>query len=327
MPFRLCGKTFFLTWPRNETTKEECLANCLTLWDDASLVVVAEEEHQSGEPHLHAIISFAKRKDMKDCNAALDALTGKHGNYQSARSLIKTLRYVCKEGNFVSHGPMPDISEKVKCQDKIAKAILTGKLFKELVEDDPGYCMVNKRKLEEFIGWSKRQRLSEDLRPWVVPTITSVNVDAALTVQEWLHSNILLPRLPRQKQLWICGRPGIGKSRLLGVLRTMLRCYDMPRDEEYYDGYEDGLYDLVILDEYKHQKRLQFLNAWCDGQPLPLRQKGSQSLKSNNLPLIVCSNFCIEECYREGIGRDALRDRFECVDFGGCTIVVNGGLE
>ena len=88
----------------------------------------------------------------------------------------------------------------------------------------------------------------------------------------------------------------------------------MPRDEEFYDSYEDGCFDLVVLDEYKHQKRLQFLNAWCDGQPLPLRRKGSQTVKTDNLPLIICSNFSPEECYRPGVGRDALLDRFVVVE-------------
>ena len=76
----------------------------------------------------------------------------------------------------------------------------------------------------------------------------------------------------------------------------------MPKDEDFYDGYEDGCYDLVVMDEFKSHKKIQFLNAWCDGQPLPLRQKGCQSVKNDNLPLIVCSNFSIENCYHEGSG-------------------------
>ena len=43
---------------------------------------------------------------------------------------------------------------------------------------------------------------------------------------------------------------------------------------------------------------------------MPLRQKGSQLTKTDNLPLIIVSNYSIEEVYRPGIGRDALVDRF-----------------
>ena len=89
--------------------------------------------------------------------------------------------------------------------------------------------------------------------------------------------------------------------------------YTTCRRTKTYDGYEDGCYDLVVMDEFKSHKKIQFLNAWCDGQPLPLRQKGCQSVKNDNLPLIVCSNFSIENCYHEGIGRDALVDRFNVV--------------
>ena len=86
--------------------------------------------------------------------------------------------------------------------------------------------------------------------------------------------------------------------------------YDMPRDEEFYDDFEDGCFDLVVLDEYKANKKIQFLNAWADGQPFPLRQKGRQSVKTDNLPLIIVSNYSIEEVYKPGVGRDALVDRF-----------------
>ena len=83
----------------------------------------------------------------------------------------------------------------------------------------------------------------------------------------------MVPRQPRQKQLWLWGPPGIGKTRFLSYLRARLRVYDMPKDEDFYDSYEDGCYDLVVMDEFKSHKKIQFLNAWCDGQPLPLRQK------------------------------------------------------
>ena len=32
------------------------------------------------------------------------------------------------------------------------------------------------------------------------------------------------------------------------------RVYDMPRSEDFYDEYEDGCFDLVVLDEYKAHK-------------------------------------------------------------------------
>ena len=29
----------------------------------------------------------------------------------------------------------------------------------------------------------------------------------------------------------------------------------MPKDEDFYDGYEDGCYDLVVMDEFRVTRR------------------------------------------------------------------------
>ncbi|AIF34806.1 replication-associated protein [Sewage-associated circular DNA virus-14] len=311
-PFRLAGKAIFLTWPQNDVSKEDLMAKIVALWEaKLSWAVVAEESHKSGEPHVHAIVQFAERLDLKNANPVLDALTGKHGNYQSVKSAKKVLRYVCKDGQYITHGEVPDFSEKPKLQDWAAKLIIEEqKTYRDLVREQPGFSMMQKRKLEEFIGWNKRQKLADSLLPWRVLTPKPSASPVHVALWTFLRENVLVPRTPRQAQLWLCGLPGVGKTRFLAYLRARLRVYDMPRSEDFYDEYEDGCFDLVVLDEYKAHKKIQFLNAWADGQPLPLRQKGSQLTKTDNLPLIIVSNYSIEEVYRPGVGRDALVDRF-----------------
>lgn len=311
-PFRLAGKAIFLTWPQNDITKEDLMAKLVSLWEaKLSWAVVAEESHKSGEPHVHAIAQFTERIDLKNANPVLDALTGKHGNYQAVKSAKKVLRYVCKDGQYITHGEVPDFAEKAKLQDWAAKLIMEEQAtYRGLVRQQPGYCMTQKRKLEEFIGWSKRQRLADSLLPWRVLTVKPNAPYVHQALWTFLRENVLVPRTPRQAQLWLSGLPGVGKTRFLSYLRARLRVYDMPRDEDFYDDFEDGCFDLVVLDEFKAHKKIQFLNAWADGQPLPLRKKGSQSVKTDNLPLIIVSNYTIEECYKSGVGRDALVDRF-----------------
>ena len=136
--FRLQGRAIFLTWPQNAATKEDTLAACVQQWPSATFIVVAEEEHKTGDPHLHAVIQFEKRVDMKDCMPMLDALTGKHGNYQNVRSAKRVLKYVCKGGNFISHGDVPDLEDKEKLQDGVAKMIMEGETYKDVVARNPG---------------------------------------------------------------------------------------------------------------------------------------------------------------------------------------------
>ena len=37
-----------------------------------------------------------------------------------------------------------------------------------------------------------------------------------------------------------------------------LRVYWWPKDEHWWDGYEDGAYDLIVLDEFKSQKKITY---------------------------------------------------------------------
>ena len=173
--------------------------------------------------------------------------------------------------------------------------------------------MMQKRKIEEFVGWARDRSLRllscHGFHPQSTTTLVSLasRLLCGYTTTSWCRDS-------HARSNSGCGvRRVLARPGSCPYLRARLRVYDMPKDEDFYDGYEDGCYDLVVMDEFKSHKKIQFLNAWCDGQPLPLRQKGCQSVKNDNLPLIVCSNFSIENCYHEGIGRDALVDRFNVV--------------
>jgi len=141
--FRLAGKTFFLTWPQNDSDRDAVLSRVTELFgDDLVFAVVASEVHKDGEPHLHCICGFKSRKDLRNANDVLDPLTGKHGNYQAAKSAKKVLRYVCKDGNYVSWGEVPDFVAGPKIQDGIAKLILDGGDYKACVHLNAGYAML-----------------------------------------------------------------------------------------------------------------------------------------------------------------------------------------
>lgn len=72
----------------------------------------------------------------------------------------------------------------------------------------------------------------------------------------------------------------------------------MPRFENFDSLYEDGMYDLVVVDEFKGNRPVQFMNSFLDGSPLMLRKKGSQYLKTDNLPVMICSNYSLTDAYK-----------------------------
>ena len=88
----------------------------------------------------------------------------------------------------------------------------------------------------------------------------------------------------------------------------MLRIYYFP-SEPFYDHFNDDDYDLIVMDEFgpTHDlKPIQEYNKWLDGQVMSLRKKGSQGLKTKNLPFIFCSNYPPERVYHKVFGRGEL---------------------
>lgn len=87
----------------------------------------------------------------------------------------------------------------------------------------------------------------------------------------------------------------------------------MPLLEAFFDYYYDDAYDLVFLDEFHGHHTISFLNLWAQGGEMTIRKKGSQILKKANLPMIICSNFKLDECYKDPARINAvlaLKERF-----------------
>jgi len=326
--FRLQAKHLFLTWPRNTQNKEDTLAGVKAAFPDLEWAIVAEEKHQDGGEHLHAVIAMKKkvRLNGKPGLKLLDKITGKHGNYQAARNLKNTVLYVTKDGMHVSVGiNVKDYLEaaarkKDTKSSVIAKKVLEGESLEEICRADPGYFMLHKRKIEDFQAWTVQKKAKLSLQPWEPLDLDEYNSESDLIVGNWLNENIGKDRSFKAKQLFIFGDANLGKTTFCMNLAKFCRIYYIPTDEDFYCDYNDDDYDLAVIDEFKSHKTIQWLNRWLDGQPMPLRRKGrNQYLKRKNLPTIILSNFCLETCFStvalENPGKlDSLKTRLEIVD-------------
>lgn len=134
------------------------------------------------------------------------------------------------------------------------------------------------------------------------PGLTPVS-DADLAIHDildWVNENLFKPRTFKAKQLYIWGPSNWGKTSLVILLSRWCRIYSMSTFENFLDGYEDGTYDLMVLDEFKAQYTVQDLNLLLQGSPfgVRLRVKGGQYLKKDNLPVMILSNFSLTEAYK-----------------------------
>jgi len=64
--------------------------------------IICEEKHEDGEPHLHAMICFAKKVDIRD--ARYFDIEGCHPKIEAVKHVAKTRNYVKKDGNFIEYG-------------------------------------------------------------------------------------------------------------------------------------------------------------------------------------------------------------------------------
>lgn len=295
--FRLQGKNYILTFPQCSVTKEVAVERLEQKWkEELKGYIVCEEEHKDGTPHLHLFLQFNEKKTFckTDC---FDFIGGKHGNYQVAKSVKGSVEYVTKGGKYVAKGIDVEAVKKKKApkSDEVAKMLLEGKSLQEINTLLPGYVMINKRKLEEYESWIQCEKLKKQKLEWVPPKTEGLT-DANKQIAEWICSNIRQKRAFKAPQLYIHGPRNLGKTSLIEWLEKYLSVYHMPMGEEFYDLYSDD-YDLVVLDEFKGQKTIQWLNQFLAGSPMNIRKKGCQSMKYGNLPVVILSNYSLSEIY------------------------------
>lgn len=92
----------------------------------------------------------------------------------------------------------------------------------------------------------------------------------------------------------------------------------MPKTEDWNDLYNDGEYDLIVLDEYKGHKSIQFLNPWLSNDPQPVSRRGRPPvMKWEALPFIILSNYRPQDAYSNAspTSLEALMSRLKVIEF------------
>ncbi len=298
MPYRCTAVRFFLTIPQCEVMKEVVVAKAQQEWGNSLLwIVVGRELHQDGQPHLHVALCFGAKKNFTNPLWA-DFLTGKHGNYQTMRNMRKCLEYVTKDKDFLEVGIVVAtvLAKQSSKSAMIEAALQEGKTIAEVRESYPGYVLRNLKMMEYYMDWMQRMSIRSKEVCWD-PVHAADAVASNVLIAEWLNANILRERTFKQPQLWIWGGPNLGKSSLAEWLAQQLRVYFLPLDEGYYDMWDDEAYDLVVIDEYKAQKKMTWLNQFLQGSTMSVAVKGSQRMKKRNLPILILSNFTPTGCY------------------------------
>jgi len=322
-PPRWQGRKWFLTYPKCSASINH-VVDIMKRIHEAAVGIVAQERHADGTLHIHAFIDCDPKRnyttstcfDIPTEMIGDDIVLGPwHGKYEHPASDEAVIRYcagLCEEkGNRLN--PNIEIWGEYSVQDLIARYKPGGKQKRVWAEIGSAVASGQSTKQIVMADMSRGQHLAkiESLvsayRNWNLPVkpefqeicrIPTSQFDiTAESVISWINLNIKMPRYFKQKQLYIYGNTGLGKTSLINLLSQYLNIYIAPYDGEWFDDYNDD-YDLVVFDEFRAQYTIQWMNQFMEGSLKAIRRRcSSPYLKKTNIPVIILSNFSPREAY------------------------------
>lgn len=255
-------KGWFLTFPKNEQSKEDLLAE-LQVIGDVEEYVIAREMHQDGTPHLHAFVKFGGAgKRFKQLKFT------KQGNYQKAKSWKAVESYVKKGGDFIANIDTDSAKQK------------KGKHNLMLINADPAELVETGE-----IGIMQLKSL-----------LTNVELYKMLKAKRDRPEETDYPT-DKQRHIWIHGESNSGKSTKLEEILEEYKgnTFQIPYNNDW-QGYKGER--VLWADEYKGQLTIQDLNRCCDGNA-KMNTKGSTITLHRRPQVIIASNYKPEECYNK----------------------------
>lgn len=326
--FRLNAKNLFLTYPRCDAAPEDVMVNLKIFFGDLLVwAVVGTEPHADGFPHLHISLSLTRKVNYRD-PFCLDCIVGQHGSYEGTRSKKGSIEYCTKNGDYEEFNF--DCASYLEARKRhksvqaieVAKGVMEGTDLVSLNVKYPGFMLMNLPKVQTYQSWYGAMQLGTSLDGSDLPLVSPLGLTPGeVKIRQWLLMNLIGKPSRRfgAKQLYLWGPTNLGKTSLLMMIETKYRVFWCPMDEDYYDGFDDKLFDVIVMDEYKAQKKIQFMNGFVGGQPVKLRVKGGQVTKRKNLPVIITGNYSLAQCYHKVAAHSpailgTLERRFEIVE-------------
>lgn len=310
--FCLRHKRIGLTYPQCEVDPQSCVDHLRTLLAnyEPDLIIVAQEKHKNEGLHLHAYVRLAKQLDTRD-QRFFDIQTY-HPNIKTINNELAWERYVCKCNNFRCFPAwyQPELiklaaakdSKKSSKSDLIAQAIYRDKQsIDEVRKNYTGFFVLHEKQVRAFYDAVIEERRNK-LQRLKYLTITKFVGDGALNNQRiagWLNDHILHPHTFRSLNLWVWGATKIGKSSLVqNLIDVGVNCYVVDYSTHFYNGISDAT-QLLVFDEYKGQRSITEMNKLADGSFCRLDTKGGSFQITRSLPVIVLSNFSINDAYHQ----------------------------
>ena len=344
--FRLSSTTYFLTYggvsPSGGRLTRQTLAKFLLQGNTKDFklyptkYIVCEQTYETGEPHLHAILVYPRRKEVISQDH-YDYL-GVHPNIQTMRNMKAALEYISKE----DQSPVTNMDithQRLAARAKDSSSLYT--LLEEAMFKDPTgfsftkYCLANDITREVYkANYTKALNLLRLVQPEVCnqllrskPGFKPIDrplIQSRLTPEElkiydsWDgyqkivdHLNIMnVERGGRQEKsmnLLITGAPSSGKSALVwqrnpskGRTSLLQHCSIYPMGmRDWFPRYMSDVYHCIYWNQAKLSSySYDIILQLLDGSPVMLPDKGGGHKKVDNPLVLMTSNMTLDQLIR-----------------------------
>jgi len=273
--FRLRAKHLFLTYPRCPMPPQEALALFRAKPGiDIDRYLICVEDHADGTPHLHVYLGLKGPIDTTNQNFFdLQGEALYHGNYQAARSAANVIRYVKKDGVFITN--LKDGALPKEGRAELAKKLMNTGLESFILEY-PQFIFGYKKLKLDYIEYQNDQ---------YKPTIREVSA-------HWYYGATRLGKswkaLTDQAGLMLEYHPETRVPKLTG---DFSKIYFKNSQNKWFDGYSGQT--IVFIDELPIEAApwiLNYLKQWTDRVPLQPEIKGSRLWARWDRVVVTCQH-------------------------------------
>jgi len=277
--FRLNSQTLFLTYPKCGLEPSICL-ELIQKVVGLEVYLIAQEQHMDGTYHLHCYLRLEKKINCR--NERFFDLSYEnnvyHPNIQSVRSPKAVIKYVCKDGKYVTNMSQHTIDEAIKNNVKV------GDLYAEAMDKakesfEDGMKVLEHAKTYrdlaihgEAIERNMRARKKQKTTP-------KYTLDQFKLTFEWDKTKTLV--------LW--GPTNTGKTSLA---KALLPNALFVRHIDALKEYKSGNYEGIVFDDmsFKHWPREGQIHLLDTDNVSQINVKHSIAIIPEGTPRIITTN-------------------------------------
>lgn len=281
--FRVDSQTLFVTYPKCPLEPQACLEHLEKVFVKPGIdsYIIAKEQHMDGTYHLHVYLRLKAKKNIKDarkCDWKVDGVNY-HPNIQGARSPKAVLKYVTKDGNYITNVSKTTIEQALKDNIKV------GDLYKEAREKTLSENVESGMKVLEHSKTYRDLVLHGEAIERNLKKLKKSKLESEYT----LDSFNLSFNWDRSKTLILTGPTNTGKTSLAAaLLPKALFVTHIDRLKDYADGDYDG----IIFDDmsFKHFPREAQIHLVDTAFSRDIHCRYSTAMIPKKTPRIITSN-------------------------------------